>query len=199
MPRASVRIGLSLVLVIHLSAVFLPPLAFQTGDSPSVESLFRWVRGYSQFLYLDRGYAFFAPNPGPSHLIQVAVTTPGGETKTERYPDRTRQWPRLLYHRHFMLTEYLHSSYRLPGPPPELIEEDPDEARYWARERERYESVRQSMLDHLEQVHPGKEIGILRLEHLVPRPDDFRVDPIELTDDRLYQYFLDRAAGSPEE
>lgn len=194
--RPRVRFALSVLIIGHLSAVFLPPLAFQTqgpmGRSPSVETLLAPVRGYGQFLYLDRGYAFFAPDPGPSHLIQVAVRDSAGKTTEQMFPDLDRQWPRLLYHRHFMLTEFLHEIHQPPGPPEELAELDPAEAEYWAQARARFEQVHNSMIEHLEGQFPGKEVAIRRIEHVIPNFLEYEEDPIPLDDPRLYNVLLDQ-------
>ena len=188
------RLSLSLLIAVHLIAVVLPPLAFQArgplGLSPSIDTLIRPIEGYSQFLYMDRGYAFFAPEPGPSHLLQAAIGTETG-TVERMYPDREDQWPRLLYHRHFMITEFLEEIYQPPGPPQALVQIDPVEADYWLRRRARYEHVRQSIIDHLRHENPGREVAVRRIEHLIPDLNDFRSDPIELTDPRLYQVLLD--------
>ena len=189
---------LSGLIVFHLLAVFLPPLMFQTrtmmgGGSPLVGTLSRPFVGYGQFLYLDRGYAFFAPDPGPSRVIQVAVVNDDGSLNETIYPDRERQWPRLLYHRHFMLTEFLSESYVEPGPPEILIETDPVEAEWWDRRRSRYEWVRQSMVDHLQAQHPGKKVALRRLIHYIPSLEDYRSEPIALDDERLYEVLLDQA------
>ncbi len=144
----------------HLLAVLLPPLSFQTrgplGLSPAVATLLAPFEGYGQFLYIDRGYAFFAPDPGPSHLIQAAITDGGGQRIEIMYPDREQQWPRLLYHRHFMLSEFMDEIYQPPGPPQELVELDREEAEFWVRSRARYEHVRQSVVEHLQAEYPGQ-------------------------------------------
>ena len=168
------RLGLSALVVLHLMAVALPPLAMQAdgafGRSPSVDSLLSLVSRYGEFLYLDRGYAFFAPDPGPSHLIQALVTQPNGDKTETLYPDRDQQWPRLNYHRHFMITEFLSDIYEVPSPPQELLNDiDPivrQEARDWERRRKRYEIVRQSITDHLKPE--GGEAVIGRRERLIP-------------------------------
>ena len=168
------RLGLSVLIVLHLMAVALPPLAMQAdgafGRSPSVDSLLSLVSRYGEFLYLDRGYAFFAPDPGPSHLIQALVTQPNGDKTETLYPDRDQQWPRLNYHRHFMITEFLSDIYEVPSPPQELLNDiDPivrQEARDWERRRKRYEIVRQSITDHLKPE--GGEAVIGRRERLIP-------------------------------
>ncbi len=195
MLKPSVRLGLSILLVGHLVAIVAPPLAFQTrgqlGISPSVNLFLRPVEGYCQFLYMDRGYAFFAPDPGPSHLIQAAISDSSGETSEELFPDVEVQWPRLLYHRHFMITEYFADLYVPPGPPREFVESNRAEAEEWARARKRYEHVRASIIHHLEQANPGDQVSIRRIEHLVPNLIEFQRDPVSLTDERSYQVLLD--------
>ncbi len=199
-PSKRIRIAISILLLGHLLAVFLPPLSLQTrgplGQSPSVATLFAPLEAYSQFLYIDRGYAFFAPEPGPSHLVQAAVTGGDGQQMELMFPDREEQWPRLLYHRHFMLTEFLDTIYQAPGPPPELVELDRDAAEFWIRNRARYEHVRQSVVEHLEHEYPGQKVAIRRVEHLIPDLFDYQQEPIELTDPRLYQVILDQPIES---
>ena len=193
------RFIVSLLLIGHLLAVAVPPLAFQTngplGLSPAVETVLLPVEQYSQFMYLDRGYAFFAPDPGPSHLIQAGLTNDAGTLTEKMYPDLEQQWPRLLYHRHFMLAEFLTNTHQPPGPPPELIQADPDTATSWRNARSRYEHLRLSMTKHLEHAHPGQTAAIRRIEHLIPGVLEFREEPIVLTDKRLYQVLLDNPAA----
>jgi hypothetical protein len=189
------RIAISVLVLAHGLAVLLPPLAFQSrgplGLSPAIAMAITPLEGYGQFLYIDRGYAFFAPDPGPSHLIQAAITDPRGGRTELVYPDLERQWPRLLYHRHFMLAEFLQQIYQPPGPPPELAEADPFEAEMWVRTRARYEHVRQSVVEHLKHEYPGQDVAILRLEHLIPNVIEFQREPIALTDPRLYRVLPD--------
>ena len=191
-----VRLLFSILIIGHLLALVLPPLSVQTrgpaGQSPSVSTALEWVEPYSQLLYIDRGYAFFAPDPGPSHLIQVAITNPDGQRIERRYPDLDQQWPRLLYHRHFMLSEFLHEIYHPPGPPEELQKANPQEAKYWSLSRSRYERIRKSIIDHLRHEYPGDSVAIARIEHLLPNLLDSQQEPVELTDERLYRVLLDQ-------
>lgn len=197
-----VRFGISFLIIGHLLAVVLPPLSLQTrgpvGQSPSVSTLLRIVEGYSQMLYIDRGYAFFAPDPGPSHLIQAAITDKDGGRVELMFPDRNEQWPRLLYHRHFMLSEFMEEIYQPPGPPESLVQSSPEEAEFWIETRSRYEHVRKSVVDHLRHVHPDHDVAIRRVEHLIPDLLDYQQEPIELTDERLYRVMLDQAPPSDE-
>jgi hypothetical protein len=187
-------------ILFHLLAVVLPPLAFQAatseGPSPLMRLIIQPFEGYGQFLHINRGYAFFAPDPGPSRLIQAAVVEEDGTVTEKMFPDLEAQWPRLLYHRHFMLTEYLSNIYRPPGPPEELFEVDADGAKLWQRERARYEYVRQSMIEHLRHQFGDKEVAIRRIEHGLPSLADFRKEPIELDDPRLYRVLLDQPVFS---
>ncbi|KAA5540188.1 hypothetical protein FYK55_21350 [Roseiconus nitratireducens] len=158
--------------------------------------MIRPFQGYGQFLHLDRGYAFFAPDPGPSRLIQAAIVQPDGSVQEELYPDLSSQWPRLLYHRHFMLTEYLSEIYQPPGPPNEMFEIDPLEAQLWQRARGRYEYVRQSMIDHLRTVNDDKQVAIRRIEHALPTLAQFNESPLALDDPRSYNVLLDQPVVS---
>ena len=191
-----VRLLISILIIGHLLALGLPPLSVQTrgviGQSPSVSTALELFEPYSQALYIDRGYAFFAPDPGPSHLIQVAFTGPDGNFRERMYPDRNVQWPRLLYHRHFMLSEFMHEVYQPPGPSEQLRKANPQEARYWALLRARYKHVHQSIVEHLQHEHPSDKVAIRRIEHLVPDLIDYQQEPIELTDRRLYRVLLDQ-------
>ncbi len=191
------RAFLSVLILIHLWAILAPPLAFQTqgplGSSPSVRTMLEPVRRYGEVLYLNRGYAFFAPDPGPSHLLQIQYVDASGKRVERRYPDRDQQWPRLLYHRHFMLTEFLHDVYQPPGPPQELIQLAPVEARQWAGARARYEFLRKSYADHLQHRYASNSApGMLRLEHRIPSFIEFIEQPLALTDDRFYGVLEDR-------
>ncbi len=198
-PELSRRIKwlVSILLCAHLLALVMPPLAFQTrgalGDSPSVQTLLSVVRHYAQFMYVDRGYAFFAPDPGPSHLIQAAITDASGNTVEKMIPSLDDQWPRLLYHRHFMLAEYLNEIYQPPNPPEEIARLDPVGAQLWAQSRARYEYVRQSVVDHLKHQNKGQRVVIRRVEHVLPGFIEMARDPIALNDPRLYRVLPDQA------
>lgn len=95
-------------LLYHLSGLALAP-----ATVPPSPYLFRRMYGvfrpYLEFLNFNQGNHFFAPDPGVSTLLAYTVETAGGPSIAGRLPDRRTQ-PRLLYHRHFMLTESLGNS-----------------------------------------------------------------------------------------
>jgi len=151
------------------------------------------VQAYSEFAYLNHGYAFFAPDPGPSHLMRVDVAeAPDGEASMT-YPDLSRQWPRLLYHRHFMLTEFLNNVYAPPIP--EALEEEVAAGDPWRAERKRYEAVRDSIRRHVQaarQLPELEAITIERVEHRMPFVDEYLEERIRLNHERLYRTLEDR-------
>jgi hypothetical protein len=189
------RIVASVLIIGHVWAIVGRPIEFATqgpfGTSPSATLFRNPVRAYSEFTYLDHGYAFFAPDPGPSHLIAATVKAKDGKTTELRYPDLRDQRPRLMYHRHFMLSEFLNNIYHPPGEPPQTIANNPIAARQWRMARRRYESVRDSITDCLRKQHPECDIVIERLEHRQPGLPEFFQENVPLDDARLVTVLLD--------
>ena len=136
-------------------AAFRTPVAAnaQAGELPTPEpdrapitaetSANVWVHDklepYLNACYLNHGYNFFAPDPGASLLIRYTVEREDGSQFEAVFPDLKKQWPRLRYHRHFMLSS--HSWSVLP----------PEAANAYAR--------------HLLRVHNGQRITLELLEH----------------------------------
>jgi len=81
------------------------------GDSVLGAELKKVYGPYITAAYLDHSYKFFAPNPGASHLVRYDLYFADGTKRVNSddqiLPDRLGHWPRLLYHRHFMLTEFM--------------------------------------------------------------------------------------------
>lgn len=95
----------SILIVLHLLAVAIAP-ASVPPSSPTIQNGWLLFQPYLQLAFLNHGYHYFAPDPGPSSLIEYTVVTQDGQRIWGRIPDRNTIWPRLLYHRHFMLTEF---------------------------------------------------------------------------------------------
>ena len=127
----------------------------------------------------------------------MATTEPDGSRTERMYPDLEQHWPRLLYHRHFMLAEFLNEIHQPPGPPPDLAANDPEGADQWMRSRAQYEHVRQSIVDHLHSKSSGKPVAIRRIEHLIPDFIEFGSEGIALNDQRYYRVLLDRPVNTP--
>src|SRR5438132_1329515 len=112
------RVLITLALLLHLTAVIAAPWSGPEPGGPLSEMVVHPFRQYLDATYCGHGYRFFAPAPGPSHLVQYTLTMPDGDIKTGRFPDKQTEWPRLFYHRHFMLTDKL-GNILGPEPPPD--------------------------------------------------------------------------------
>lgn len=183
---------ISLGIIFHLAAVILPPLAYQSdgpsGVSPIIQTATAPVRPYGEFLHLNRGYAFFAPDPGPSHLFQIARLNEENLPEEEwLYPSLDHQWPRLSYHRHFMLAEYLNRIHR-PVDFPEGL--DQSIIADLQLERRRYEHVRRSMIEKMRKELSHENIALRRIEHALLLPQDY-LSGIQIDDRRTYQVLGD--------
>lgn len=105
------RVGFVLVnvwLVYHLFAIIAAP-ASVAPSSRLQQQCWRCAGPYLQTLYLNHGWHYFSPEPGRSTLLAYTLEFPDGTEKSGRLPNRDIQ-PRLLYHRYFMLSEFLGNS-----------------------------------------------------------------------------------------
>ncbi|MDA1052755.1 MAG: hypothetical protein O3C40_20060 [Planctomycetota bacterium] len=169
LPSKSWRVIISLLLIAHLVAIFMPPFMLQAsgsgGTSPIGELVMNALLPYIDMAYLNHGYAFFAPNPGPSHLVRARIEFDDGRQPVEEtFPDLDEQWPRLLYHRHFMLSEQLNAQYQPPQLPPEISQE-PELAERWQTARRMYELKWRSFQEHLTAKHDASYVTLTRVEH----------------------------------
>jgi len=112
--RRLLKWAVSLVLVGHFSAVIIAA-ASVSPSSDLTQSAWKVFQPYVEAMYLNHGYRYFAPEPTESTLLAFVAERADGSIVRGRIPDREIR-PRLLYHRHFMLTE------RMPTEPPELVE-----------------------------------------------------------------------------
>lgn len=101
-------IVLNVWLVYHLCAIVVAP-ASVPPSSEAVRSMWGGFRHYLEATYFNHGYHYFAPTPGNSTLVRYVAAFPDGHSEVGQIPDRDTQQPRLFYHRHFMLTEFLGS------------------------------------------------------------------------------------------
>ena len=178
-PQLSLRLrlALSVLLLAHVMAVFFPPFTFATSwtglASPFAEPIMRTIRPYVDLLFLDHGYFFFAPNPGPSHLLRARLEFADGRPPQELlFPDRNHHQPRLFYHRHFMLAEQFHGDFAPPRPPQEVAD-DPEQVARWRRARDIYELRSKSIENHLRETYGAERVTLTRIEHELPAPGEF--------------------------
>ena len=180
--------------VVHSLGVLSEPLRFfsrsdiRTG--PELAWLGETMKPYSQWLYINHGYFFFAPNPGPSHLIQYSLDAPTAQptepnqAKNHLLPDREKHRPRLLYHRYFMLSEFYTNRFA-PQQVSEEMKKDLEFMSTWAFDKELYDQLQTSIKASLKHS-VGTEIGTLnRIERELPSSQQVLKDGWALNDPRL--------------
>ncbi|MCA9146032.1 MAG: hypothetical protein KDB05_24735 [Planctomycetales bacterium] len=163
------RVLVSLFLIVHIVAILTPPFMLQAsgpgGTSPVGEAVMNTLQPYIDITFLNHGYAFFAPNPGPSHLVRARMEFDDGrEPIEETFPNLNEQWPRLLYHRHFMLSEQLTAQYQPPQLPQELSQE-PELAERWQMARRMYELKLRKFKEHLQSKYDAPHVTLTRVQH----------------------------------
>ena len=196
------KVVLSLILILHLMAVTAEPIHFFTrssrGTSPAADPVREWLAPYVEFAYLNHGYFFFAPEPGPSHLMECRLAFGEQENGRLRFPDKQAQRPRLLYHRHFMLAEFLHQLH-VPPVQAEIVADDRRLLSDWQADRGRFEMVRDSMIRHLLARYAADSAEIDRVEHRLPSDLEVLVQKLPLNDPTLYVTLPDSPVFSPED
>jgi hypothetical protein len=156
----------TILLLWHVTAVFVGPAAVDP-TSGLVLNIFQIYRPYLDALSLNHGYHFFAPEPGPSHLVRYELVLQDGSKRTGYFPNKDEQWPRLRYHRHFMLSEHL-AQFAEEGTPPEILQ-----------------AFSQSYAKHLLAEYQAKEVKLILIRHLFPAPQQV-LDGMQLTDQKLF-------------
>ena len=156
---------LSVALVYHIAAIVIAPASIPPS-SELIRGSWRYVGPYLQFLYLNHGFHFFAPDPGAATIVRYVAELPDGTERTGQVPNKRTMWPRLLYHRHFMLTEYLATSDSMdPRVQPLVI---------------------RALARAIGQREGAQAVSLSRLAHLLPDMEAVR-SGITLEDSRLYE------------
>lgn len=177
---ATVRLLVSLWLIYHLFAIITGPLNLP----PSIhgQAILPAALPYHRVLYLGHAYKFFAPDPGPSHLIEYDIEQADGQHLKGRFPDRREQWPRLLYHRHFMLTEFVGNME------PEITAENMNTVTWETAPLSEPQRVRvAAYADHLLHAHDGRRVTLTLVQHAMPTMDQITRDKVSLLDERSYR------------
>ena len=176
--------AISVVLVLHLYSVFIPPFTIATttpqGSRSELASSLRdsFLSPYIEAAFLDHGYAFFAPDPPrANYLIRYRLEFDDGRPPVERtFPDVERHWPRLLYHRHLMLTSQVNDDINLA---PKVG------ALKW-----------ESFKSHLKTKYGAKNVELTGVEHFVPLPNHFK-QGMQIRDPRLYRDLSPPSSNEP--
>lgn len=176
----------SVLLVLHLAAVFVAPWSSPPPSSDMAQVCAGWFAPYLNLLFLNHGYRFFAPNPGPSHLVRYELEMPDGTTREGRFPDADSHWPRLLYHRHFMISETVFNITEPLARPPEERFVSAAQRQAFEREKQTAEILVRSLARYLIKQHGARRAKLFIQVHLIPAPWEL-AEGIELNDQRYYQ------------
>jgi hypothetical protein len=152
----------SLLIAGYLAAVIVPPLAGPPPASGLAGVLRQPLRPLIGALYLDHGYRFFAPDPGPGHTIRWTVTMPDGSTSGGSIPDRATDRPRLLYHRRFMVAEKIAAQVPTAEAPREVRD----------RAKPEWLPLVKGVAGNVLRQTGGTRVRLELVEHYLPGPDE---------------------------
>lgn len=169
----------SAIFLFHLFAIFAAPCA----SPPPASFSWNWIAGradgkdgvltpYLRAAYLNHGYRFFAPNPGPSHLVRYEIELKSGGRIEGHFPDIDEQFPRLLYHRLFMISE---TAFNLVDPvreAPPLGTLTETEQLEFDKQRAAADELAASIARRLVDDYDAKKIRLFLVTHELPFPND---------------------------
>ena len=193
-PHLAIRLIVSGLVAWHVFALFMAPLSLP----PTSPLILRMVQGtpeqaspmqwYLDALYMNQGHAFFAPEVGPGQLIRYELYDQSGRVFEQgELPSRKEHWPRLRYHRHFMLADQA----GIPSDNPQYRD-------YWQRK------YLESYANHLLRIHEtAQSVRVMRFAHW-PIPRHLVLEGRKLTDPEGYEKLLEvtlprSALGPPED
>ncbi|MGD9714661.1 MAG: hypothetical protein AB7V46_21770 [Thermomicrobiales bacterium] len=146
------KVFASLMLLFHLVSMVVA--SYCAGPASELAYAAYDICGpYAQVLYVNHGYRFFSPEPGPGNLVEFDALLSDGTRQTETMPNRGPggQWPRVFYHRHFMLTEFLAASRDRP---------------------QTLELVLTTYASQFLRTHPEtEEVTLVHVVHMLPPPE----------------------------
>lgn len=207
---ATPRIVLSIGLVLYLAIVILGPLSNPISSANLTDPLSRQVAPVHQAMFLGHGYRFFGPDPGPSHILEYKIKHADNSVIEGHFPDREVHWPRLRYHRWFMLSETIYEESvglieenqheeiladmnaeienlrmqnELPAMNKLVKQRNQSEASHQFLKR-RLRTMLQQLADYLLRENNGQSVEIFLRERLIARPVDVQ-SRVRLTDTRF--------------
>jgi hypothetical protein len=152
----------SAAILVYLAAVVIAPLSGPPPASQLAQILLQPFRPLLGALYLGHGYRFFAPDPGPGHSLRWTMAMPDGTTTTGQIPDVASDWPRLLYHRRFMVAEKISALVPPVGVPAEIR----------SQARGDWLPLVKGVAGNLLRGQGGSRVTLELVEHYLPGPDE---------------------------
>lgn len=188
----------SLAITAYLIVLIIGPLSNPIGSRHFSTPIAEKIGPIHRAMFLGHGYRFFAPDPGPSHRLIYRGVRSDGTRFNGQFPDRDNHWPRLLYHRWFMLSETLFNEQALRPPTTlfnqrkseydrqilrlksegkrelmeQLVRERAMEINYFERTTSRFELLASSVAKMLLQRNDGQSIQLFVQERKIPFPEE---------------------------
>jgi hypothetical protein len=160
-PGSWRRTVVSLWLLFHVSAIVIYPAAILVPPRGLLRAISDvCFERYMEALYMVQGHRFFAPEPGPGTMIAYRIERADGSVEENIFPRREIS-PRLMYHRHFMLSERVQD-----------VGVETEWYRMYAR--------------HLAHVMEGSRVTLWQVVHQLPTPEDILAGK-RLDDDEFYE------------
>jgi hypothetical protein len=186
----STRVIVSVLVALHVGVVIVGPLSLP--ESMLGSRLRSYCYPYMEAMFLGHAYKFFAPAPGPSHLVHYEIEMTDGAVKKGVFPNLEEEQPRLLYHRHFMLTERVAAGP--PDAPPDAAQmPDPNGVVPTPRPNEqppltRWEQeLARSYANHLKAKYQARRVTLTLERHFFPAVYEVQKG-MKLDDPSLKQY-----------
>ncbi len=210
----------SVVILAYLFVLLIGPLSNPINSQHLTAPIARTIAPIHRGLFMGHGYRFFAPNPGDSHLVQYKITKNDGTQIEGTFPDRDNAWPRLLYHRWFMLSETIFAEHaQTPSPnefeklnrekservallkknaklklAAELEKQRAQEESEYKRTIARIKALVRTTGEFLLRRYDGDEIEISVVTRTIPFPVEVR-QGADLDDDVFLRYPTNRVIG----
>lgn len=206
---AGLRTLISVAILAWLLLVLLGPLSNPIASEHLTGPLAKLLRPVHQATFTGHGYRFFGPDPGPSHITSFEIETEDGQQISGKFPDPNEYWPRLRYHRWFMLSESLFQQVSMP-PPEEhrqtvaamqrtieqlrleqklpamrkLVAEKQQLVQEYELARKRSDDLLRGLAEYLLSRHDGQKVELQMRERLIAPPFDV-ASGIQLNDSRF--------------
>jgi hypothetical protein len=180
------------LILFHLAAVIIAAVVAAPPYSDLSRGVAKAFRGYINAADLNHGYRFFAPDPSPSHLVRYHLEFADGSKRDGHFPDLADQWPRLLYHRYFMLSEHLYAWFaqwqealeNSKAPIPLAMRQKAVDDSHKAEGL--YRAFAQSFASELLRRNGAARVTLELVEHAIPPLDDVARGQA-LNDDKSYR------------
>lgn len=210
----------SLIILAYLLVMLIGPLSNPIHSKHLTAPIAATLAPLHRGLFMGHGYRFFAPNPSDSHLVQYKITKNDGTQVEGVFPDRDDVWPRLLYHRWFMLSETIFAEHAQTLSPKEFdklnrekiervkslkksgrLKQGNELERQRAQEKadykrtiQRIKALVRSTGEFLLQRHDGDEIELSVVTRTIAYPAEVRYGA-DLDDEIFLRYPANRVIG----